>query len=184
VPRFVPRDVIAECSALMNAYGIYEVRGDAFGAGFHSDEWERNGKLFVKADFSTSEIYLRALPIFLARRNLMLIDNAKLRGQLASLERHVLATREAVKHPQVASTHDDLATAACGAIVSAAANLAYSPFGGLDPITPDTNNFQVMRLNNFIDGLARAGIGGTDPRLDGSRYGGGPRLWSPFGRNF
>jgi hypothetical protein len=48
-----------------------------------------------------------------------LLDNATLRQQLSSLERHVLAGREVVKHPAVASARDDLATSACGALVMA-----------------------------------------------------------------
>src|SRR5262249_39580536 len=46
-----------------------------------------------------------------------LIDNATLRAQLASLERRVSpAGHETVSHPQVASAHDDCATAVCGAL--------------------------------------------------------------------
>jgi hypothetical protein len=56
-----------------------------------------------------------------------LLDNATLRGQLASLERRVTAaSREIVSHPQIASAHDDLATAACGALVAAGDRLNYN----------------------------------------------------------
>ena len=50
---------------------------------------------------------------------------AVLRQQLASLERHVSGTREAVSHPNVASAHDDLATAVCGALVVPGNRLAF-----------------------------------------------------------
>jgi hypothetical protein len=124
-PPFVPSDVVAECARIMSEYAVHEVRGDKHGAGFHSSLWERNGKIFVDAEYTTSDYYLRALPIFLARRGKMLLDDVKLRNQLASLERHVLSAREVVKHPQIASAHDDLATAACLALVTAASRLAY-----------------------------------------------------------
>ena len=67
---------------------------------------------------------LRALPIFLAKR-CRLVDSAVLRQQLTSLERHVSGTREAVSHPNVASAHDDLATAVCGALVVPGNRLAF-----------------------------------------------------------
>ena len=44
-----------------------------------------------------------------------------LRSQLAALERRVGAgDRETISHPQHASAHDDVACAACGALVLAA----------------------------------------------------------------
>jgi hypothetical protein len=124
-PRFVPRDVIGEYSQLLKLFGIYEVRGDAFGGGLVSDEWQRNGITFKPSDFSTSEVYLRALPILLAQR-CRLLDNARLRQQLTSLERSVTGSRETVSHPHVASAHDDVATAVCGALVVAGTGYAYS----------------------------------------------------------
>jgi hypothetical protein len=48
--------------------------------------------------------------------------NMTLRGQLAALERRTGAgDRETVSRPQHASAHDDLATAACGALVAVSA---------------------------------------------------------------
>jgi hypothetical protein len=67
---------------------------------------------------------LRALPIFLAKR-CRLVDSAALRQQLTSLERRVSGVRETVSHPAVASAHDDLATAVCGALVVAGNRLAF-----------------------------------------------------------
>ena len=56
---------------------------------------------------------------------LPLVDNAALRQQLTSLERHVSGTRETVTHPAVASAHDDLSTACCGALVVCGNRLAF-----------------------------------------------------------
>jgi hypothetical protein len=55
-----------------------------------------------------------------------LLDNARLRQQLTSLERSVSGTRETVSHPNVASAHDDVATAVCGALVAAGTGYSYS----------------------------------------------------------
>jgi hypothetical protein len=131
-PRFVPAEVIREFSQLLKLFGVYEVRGDAFGGGLVSDEWQRNGITFKPADFTTSETYLRALPILLAQR-CRLLDNATLRRQLTALERSVTGTRETVSHPNVASAHDDVATAVCGALVAAGSGYVYS----LDAFAPD-----------------------------------------------
>jgi hypothetical protein len=117
-PRFVPAIVVAEFAEVLARYGVHEVFGDRVGGGFHSDEWARNGGTFRPSPNDTSENYLRALPMMLAGR-VRLLDNATLRRQLSSLERHVLAGREVVKHPQLASAHDDVATAVCGALVMA-----------------------------------------------------------------
>jgi hypothetical protein len=124
-PRFVPADVIREYSQLLKLFGIFEVRGDAFGGGLVSDEWQRNGITFKPSDFTTSETYLRALPILLAQR-CRLLDNARLRQQLTALERSVSGSRETVSHPHVASAHDDVATAVCGALVAAGTGYSYS----------------------------------------------------------
>jgi hypothetical protein len=125
-PRFVPADVVREFADVLKSYKISEIQGDKFAGGFHSDEWARNNITFKACENTTSENYLHALPMLLNGRA-RLLDNAALRGQLASLERRVTpASREIVSHPQVASAHDDLATAACGALVAAGDRLGYN----------------------------------------------------------
>ena len=116
-PRFVPAAVIAEFAQQLKLYRISSVMGNSFAGGFHADEWTRNGITFRSCPRTTSENYLHALPLLLSGR-VQLIDSSKLRAQLASLERHVLAGREVVRHPAVASAHDDIAAAAAGAIAA------------------------------------------------------------------
>ena len=116
-PRFVPAAVVAEFAQLLKLYGISVVMSDGFAGGFHSDEWARNGITFRSCPRTTSENYLHALPLLLSARA-RLIDSSTLRVQLASLERHVLAGREVVRHPATASAHDDIAAAVAGAIAA------------------------------------------------------------------
>ena len=123
-PRFIPAEVVKEFAAIVKSYGISEISGDKTGGGFHFDEWARNGIIYKPAEFTTSEAYLRALPIVLAGR-VRLLDNATLRTQLTQLERSVTGTTERVEHPKVASAHDDLATAVCGAMVIAGDRLGF-----------------------------------------------------------
>lgn len=66
-------------------------------------------------------------------KRVVLLNNTMLRNQLASLERYVTGTHEGVRHPQVASAHDDVATAACGALVTASSLFRYT----LEPFSPD-----------------------------------------------
>ena len=132
-PRFVPATVIAELAPLLKSYRIYRVQGDSFSGGFHSSEWQRHNIQFSPCKNTTSENYLAALPMLLAGRA-RLLDNATLRTQLAGLERRTqVGTRETVTHAAVASAHDDVATAAAGALVFATGASAYS----LDGFQPD-----------------------------------------------
>jgi hypothetical protein len=125
-PPFVPAAVISEFSELLRFYGIREVQGDKFAGGFHADEWQRNGIIFKASTKTTSENYLYALPMLLSGRA-RLLDNPRLRTQLAALERHAQAGgRETVTHAHVASAHDDLAASACGALVAAGNRLAFN----------------------------------------------------------
>ena len=116
-PPFTPSKVITEFADLLRAYRVSEVRGDNMGSGFHAGEWDRYAMPFRRYDDTTSENYLTALPVLLARR-VRLLDNKRLRNQLTSLERTISATdKETVTHPRHGNAHDDIATATCGAIV-------------------------------------------------------------------
>jgi hypothetical protein len=119
-PRFVPAQVISEFAELCKQYRVSEVQSDKFSWGFHEAEWRTHGIRLTAAPFTTSENYLRSLPLLLAKR-CSLLDNVALRNQLSSLERKVGAgDRETVSHPAHASAHDDVACSAIGALVMAA----------------------------------------------------------------
>jgi hypothetical protein len=118
-PRFVPAAVVAEYAALLKSYRISELHGDRWGGGFHADEWRRHGINYVPCERNTSENYLASLPLLLSGRA-RLVDDAVLRQQLAGLERRAQAAgRESVSHARAQSAHDDVAAAACGALVAA-----------------------------------------------------------------
>ena len=75
---------------------------------------------------NTSENYLASLPLLLSGRA-RLVDDPVLRQQLAWLERRAHATgRESVSHARAQSAHDDVAAAACGALVAAEKGSAYN----------------------------------------------------------
>jgi hypothetical protein len=153
-PRFVPAQVIAEFAQLLKLYNITEIQGDKYAIGFHEAEWRGHGIKLIACDRTTSENYLHALPLLLAGR-VRLIDNVTLRSQLSALERLVGARdRETVSHPQHASAHDDVATAACGALVLAATKVSWFDRWGPaldDPGDPDgARAWQAFRLMQHI----------------------------------
>jgi hypothetical protein len=157
-PRFVPSAVISEFAALLRLYGISEVQGDKFAGGFHSSEWERNEISFTPCENTTSENYQHALPLLLSKR-VRLLDNATLKTQLAGLERRASpAGREIITHAQVASAHDDCATAAAGALVIAGDATAYDRgylgWGTADD--PDSGReWRMQQLAGFLNGMVR-----------------------------
>jgi hypothetical protein len=145
-PRFVPAQVIAEFAQLLNLYNVTEIQGDKYAIGFHEAEWRSHGIRFMACERTTSENYLHALPLLLAGR-LRLIDNMTLRSQLSALERRVGAgDRETISHPQHASAHDDVATAACGALVAAATRPAYN----LDALADGSAFWNTLRWANYF----------------------------------
>jgi hypothetical protein len=124
-PRFVPSDVIREYSQLLKFYGVHEIYSDAY-AGGYQDEWTRNQILFKPAEYSTSEAYLRALPMLLSQR-VRFVDSPRLRQQLLALERSVSGGHDKIEHPHTANAHDDLAACVAGAMVVAGSGYGYDP---------------------------------------------------------
>ena len=123
-PRFVAYQVIAEFAQLLKMYGISEIHGDRYAHQLFADEWRKHNILVPEPDKTTTENYLLALPLVLGRRA-RLLNQPTLRNQLLSLERRVVDGHEKVDHPQIANAHDDVAAAACGALVLVSSGFAY-----------------------------------------------------------
>ena len=113
-PPFNPSDVAAEFIETLKSYRVNVVHGDRF-AGEWCRQPFRDQDIFYKlADRAKSDLYRDALPIFNSR-NVSLLDDRALIGQLCNLERSTGPTgRDKIDHPRGA--HDDLCNAACGAI--------------------------------------------------------------------
>jgi hypothetical protein len=155
-PRFVPAQVIAEFAELMKLYNITTIQGDKYAIGFHEQEWRSHNIKFVACARSTSENYLHALPLLLAKR-VRLVDNMTLRSQLSALERRVGAgDKETVSHPAHASAHDDVACAACG-VLSLAAKYGSYPTDLSWVSGPDDNAEQDWARQRFQSHLLRFG---------------------------
>jgi hypothetical protein len=116
---FTPTAVVAEIARLLNSYNIRQVTGDHYAADWVVDGFAKELITYVQSERDKSKLYLDALPLFTSGRA-RLVDNERLVHQLVSLERRVgRIGRDVVSHPNHANAHDDLANAACGALVLA-----------------------------------------------------------------
>jgi hypothetical protein len=118
-PPFDPLAVAGELARFLRGYGITVAQADKYAGSWVSESFARCGVQVVQDAEPKSTLYLRALPAFTARR-VDLLDQPRLRAQLAGLERRRRAGgRDVVDHPPAG--FDDVANAVCGALVLAAA---------------------------------------------------------------
>jgi hypothetical protein len=133
-PPFNPEAVVAEFADTLNRYRVSRVYGDAFGGVFVEAPFRVHGITYqlAKRDekmTSKSDLYRDALPL-LNSGKIRLLDNPRLVNQLCTLERRTSrgTGRDTIDHPS--GLHDDVANAACGALVFATGkrnNLAVDP---------------------------------------------------------
>jgi hypothetical protein len=117
-PPFSPEIVVREFTETIRRYGIGSCQGDRYGGQWIAERFSEHGISYEPSERTTSDTYRECLPLFMAGK-VELLDNSKLAIQLSNLERRVTrGSREYVSHP--VGSHDDLATAACGALVAAA----------------------------------------------------------------
>jgi hypothetical protein len=122
-PPFSPEAVVSEFAEALKLYRVSRVIGDAYGGVFVEAPFRANNIVYTLAKrddkfTSKSELYRDALPLLNAGK-VRLLDSPRLVAQLCSLERRTArgTGRDTIDHP--AGLHDDLANAACGALVFA-----------------------------------------------------------------
>jgi hypothetical protein len=112
---FSPEQAVAELAQLLHSYGIRFVRGDRYGSQWVQESFKKVGIEYRPSDLPKSDIYRDFLPR-LNSGEVDLLDNQRLITQLLGLERRTArGGRDSVDHPP--GGHDDLANAACGALV-------------------------------------------------------------------
>jgi hypothetical protein len=111
-----PLDAVARCAEALRQYGLYEVSGDKYAAGFVVDGFAQNGIRYDKAEMTTSEFFAGLLPI-LNSGKVLLLDNKRLAAQLCALERRTnrAGGKDTIGHP--VGGHDDLAASVAGLAV-------------------------------------------------------------------
>lgn len=114
-PPFRPEQVCAEFARLLTAYGIVLATADRYAGEFPVEAMSRHGVTVIASDRSKSEIYREFLP-HVNSGAVELLDLPRLTAQLASLERRTArGGRDSIDHAP--GGHDDVANAACGALV-------------------------------------------------------------------
>lgn len=113
-PPFSPEQVVAEYSALLNSYGVYEVVGDRYAGQWPVERFKAHGINYKQSSMVKNEIYLAFLPL-LNSRSVCLLDNKTLFNQLVALDRRTGRTgRDIIDHPP--GGKDDVANAVAGAL--------------------------------------------------------------------
>jgi Phage Terminase len=109
---FNPKEITAEISKLLKAYGCLTVTGDRFAAEWPIAEFHEQGIIYQQCEVNKSELYLAFVPVTNSR-GVELPDDKRLLTQLRRLERkRGRAGKDTVDHPP--RLHDDLANAVAG----------------------------------------------------------------------
>jgi hypothetical protein len=116
-PPFSPAAVVAEFVETLRLYGVSEVRGDAYGAVWVQESFQKLGIGYRLSDKNRSQIYSELLPA-INSREVTLLDDKRLVAQLVGLERRTSRSgKDSIDHAP--GGHDDVANAAAGALVFA-----------------------------------------------------------------
>jgi hypothetical protein len=119
-PPFSPEAAVSEFAETLKRYRCSRVVGDRYAGEWPREAFRKVGIHYMTCEQTRSELYLDWLPM-LNSRGCDLLDSDRLVAQLASLERKTSrGGRDAVDHPR--GLHDDVANAACGALVGAPKN--------------------------------------------------------------
>jgi hypothetical protein len=116
-PPFSPEAACRDFVATMQRYNVRAVFSDAYAGAWVTEGFSKLGITITISELNKSAIYLEALPLIMSA-TCELLDNPRLYNQLVGLERRVgRSGRDSVDHAP--GGHDDVANAACGALVSA-----------------------------------------------------------------
>jgi hypothetical protein len=115
-PPFNPQAATEQIAATLKTYGVTQVVGDRYAAQWTVAAFATCGIGYRHSERDRSAIYADALPLFTAGRT-RLLDNKRLVGQFASLERKTSPIgKDRIDHGP--GGHDDLCNAAAGALVN------------------------------------------------------------------
>ncbi|TIX17239.1 MAG: hypothetical protein E5V41_11465 [Mesorhizobium sp.] len=113
-PPFKPEQVVAQFAETLKSYGLTQVWGDNYAAGWVVGAFDRYGITYWKSPLNKSELFLNFLPM-LNSRSIQLLDHGKLVSQLVGMQRRVTSGgREVIDHNP--NGHDDVANAVAGCL--------------------------------------------------------------------
>jgi hypothetical protein len=118
---FQPGPVVEQHCRTLKAYRVQWVMGDKYAGKWPEDRFLEHAVFYRHSDRSKSDIFVDSLP-FLRSRKLALLKGTpeaeKLKGQLVGLDRKTSrAGKDSIDHER--GGHDDVANAACGALLMA-----------------------------------------------------------------
>jgi hypothetical protein len=117
-PPFDPAVVVRQYAAVLKAYGLSMVTGDAYSGAWVETAFQDEGIAYRVSDKPKSALYLESLPVFM-RGDVELPDDRRLLVELANLERRTArGGRDSVDHPR--GGRDDRANVVCGVLVQLA----------------------------------------------------------------
>jgi hypothetical protein len=136
-PPFSPDSTVRDFTAILKQYRCSSVTGDRYAGEWVRERFRLEGIGYEVSEKTASDYYNEALPLFMARR-VELVEHTRLQLQLAHLERRVARQgRLTVSHRP--GGHDDVANAACMALVIVAGQpdpiSIWIMAGGGDPAT-------------------------------------------------
>jgi hypothetical protein len=106
-PPFDPEVAVAECTAVLNRFGITRVISDKYAGDWPKARFAEHGIALEQSAKPKSDIYHDLLPLLNARR-VELLDNHRLAAQLVGLERRTARSgHDSIYHSP--GGHDDLA---------------------------------------------------------------------------
>ena len=115
-PPFSPEDVVAEFAALLKRYAVSSIRGDRYAGEWPRERFREHGITYEASTKPKSDLYRDMLPAINSRQ-VELLDDARLIGQIVGLERRTArGGRDSIDHAPGA--HDDLCNAVAGIITS------------------------------------------------------------------
>ena len=116
-PPFSPEAVVTEYAATFAGYGVTFVVGDRYAGEWPRERFAAHGIEYVVAGRPKTDLYRDTLPLLNSGR-VALLDHPRLLAQLLGLERRTArGGRDSIDHAP--GGHDDLANAACGALLLA-----------------------------------------------------------------
>ena len=122
-PPFSPEGVVAEFCDLLKRYRLSSVTGDRYAGEWPREQFRKLGVQYEISERPKGDIYRDVLPELNSGR-VELLDVQKLSAQFCGLERRVArGGRDSIDHPPGA--HDDIANAAAGALLMAAADSSF-----------------------------------------------------------
>ena len=125
-PPFKPENVCKEFSEVFKRYDISDVRSDRYAGEWVSSAFREFGIDVMPALKTKSEFYLNLLPL-LNNDRVELLDNARLKSQLGSLQRKTRSQGRDVIDNFLPGGHDDCANAVAMGCVSVAESGDESP---------------------------------------------------------